>query len=118
VVGWPYRLFETGRASLLTRVVLRSVKAYAVDLSQIHQDTTSVKLTGAYEKQQRRAVQLIRGYSKDHRPDLRQLVYEFSVTRDGANPARSPILARFPGFPIDELHHARAPPSALCLARH
>ena len=31
--------------------------------------------------------------------------------------ARSPILAHFPGFPIDELHHARAPPSALCLAR-
>ena len=68
------RLFETDRASLLTRVVLHSVKAYAVDLSQIHQDTTSVKLTGAYEKQQRRAVQLVRGYSKDHRPDLRQLV--------------------------------------------
>jgi transposase len=80
------RLFETDRASLLTRVVLHSVKAYAVDLSQIHQDTTSVKLTGVYEKQQRRAVQLVRGYSKDHRPDLRQLVYELSVTRDGAIP--------------------------------
>ena len=39
------RLFETDRASLLTRVVLHSVKAYAVDLGQIHQDTTSVKLT-------------------------------------------------------------------------
>ena len=80
------RLFETDRASLLTRVVLHSVKAYAVDLGQIHQDTTSVKLTGAYEKQQRRAVQLLRGFSKDHRPDLRQLVYELSVTRDGAIP--------------------------------
>ena len=66
------RLFDTDRASLLTRVVLHSVKAYAVDLGQIHQDTTSVKLTGAYEKQQRRAVQLLRGFSKDHRPDLRQ----------------------------------------------
>ncbi len=80
------RLFDTDRASLLTRVVLHSVKAYAVDLGQIHQDTTSVKLTGAYEKQQRRAVQLLRGFSKDHRPDLRQLVYELSVTRDGAIP--------------------------------
>jgi len=80
------RLFDTDRASLLTRVVLHSVKAYAVDLSQIHQDTTSVKLTGVYEKQKRRAVQLVRGFSKDHRPDLRQLVYELSVTRDGAIP--------------------------------
>jgi transposase len=74
------------RASLLTRVALHSVKTYAVDLRQIHQDTTSVKLTGVYEKQQRRAVQLVRGYSKDHRPDLRQLVYELSMTRDGAIP--------------------------------
>jgi hypothetical protein len=41
---------------------------------------------GVYEKQQRRAVQLVRGYSKDHRPDLRQLVYELSMTRDGAIP--------------------------------
>jgi transposase len=80
------RLFQTDRASLLTHVVLQAVKAYAVELNQIHQDTTSVKLTGAYQKQQRRAVQLVRGYSKDHRPDLRQLVYELSVTRDGAIP--------------------------------
>lgn len=80
------RLFESDRASLLTRVVLASVKAYAVDLSQIHQDTTSVKLMGAYAHQRRNAVQLVRGYSKDHRPDLRQLVYELSVTRDGAIP--------------------------------
>jgi transposase len=80
------RLFESDRASLLTRVVLAAVKAYAVDLSQIHQDTTSVKLTGAYARQRRSAVQLVLGYSKDHRPDLRQLVYELSVTRDGAIP--------------------------------
>ena len=80
------RLFESDRASLLTRVVVHAIKTDAVDLSQIHQDTTSVKLTGAYVNQRRSAVQLVRGYSKDHRPDLRQLVYELSVTRDGAIP--------------------------------
>jgi transposase len=80
------RLFETDRASLLTRVVLHAVKAYAVDLTQIHQDTTSVELTGAYTKQRSRAVRLLRGHSKGHRPDLLQLVYELSVTRDGAVP--------------------------------
>jgi len=68
------RLFEADRASLLTRLVLQAVKAYSVDLSQIHQDTTSVKLTGAYTKQRPRAVRLL------------QLVYELSVTRDGAIP--------------------------------
>ncbi len=80
------RLFEADRASLLTRVVLHAVKTDAVDLGQIHQDTTSVKLSGAYVNQRHSAVQLARGYSKDHRPDLKQLVYELSVTHDGAVP--------------------------------
>ena len=80
------RLFEADRASLLTRVVLHAVKTDAVDLGQIHQDTTSVKLAGAYVNQRRSALQLARGYSKDHRPDLKQLVYELSVTHDGAVP--------------------------------
>jgi transposase len=80
------RLFYTDRASLLTGVVLHAVQTDGVDLNQIHQDTTTVKLSGAYEKQHRQAVRLVRGYSKDHRPDLRQLVYELSVTHDGAIP--------------------------------
>jgi hypothetical protein len=53
------RLFYADRASLLTRVVLHAVKADGLDLSQIHQDTTSVKLYGAYEKQWRQAAQLV-----------------------------------------------------------
>jgi transposase len=80
------RLFDADRASLLTRVVLDAIKAYEVDLSQIHQDTTSVRLSGAYAHQWRNAVRLRRGHSKDHRPDLLQLVYELSVTHDGAIP--------------------------------
>jgi transposase len=80
------RLFKTDRASLMTRLVLSAVKAYDVDLSEIHQDTTSVKVSGAYVKQEPKAVQLKRGHSKDHRPDLKQLIYELSVTRDGAIP--------------------------------
>jgi transposase len=79
-------LFEADRASLLTRIILSVVKAYDVDLSQIHQDTTSVSVTGAYIHQSPKALQLKRGHSKNHRPDLKQLVYELSVTRDGAIP--------------------------------
>ena len=80
------RLFETDRASLLTRAVLSAVKAYGVDLSEMHQDTTSVKVCGIYADQNPKAVRLKRGHSKDHRPDLKQLIYELSVTRDGAIP--------------------------------
>lgn len=80
------RLFEADRASLMTRIVLAAIQNYGIDTSQIHQDTTSVKVTGAYARQNPKAVKLARGHSKDHRPDLKQLVYELSVTRDGAIP--------------------------------
>jgi transposase len=80
------RLFAADRASLLTQVVLGAIQAYGLKVEQIHQDTTSVKLYGAYQRQNPRAVQLKRGHSKDHRPDLLQLIYELSMTRDGAVP--------------------------------
>ncbi len=80
------RLFECDRASVLTRVVLGAVSAYDIEVEQIHQDTTSVTVSGAYVRQTPKALQLKRGHSKDHRPDLKQLVYELSVTRDGAIP--------------------------------
>lgn len=80
------RLFEADRASLLTALVVRAVKTFAVQTEQIHNDSTSVKFAGAYEHQKARAVQLRRGRSKDHRPDLKQLVYSLSVSADGAVP--------------------------------
>jgi transposase len=80
------RLFKTDRASLMTRTVLAVIREFKVEVSEIHQDTTSVKLFGEYERQQPKGVQLKRGHSKDHRPDLKQLVYELSVTHDGAVP--------------------------------
>jgi transposase len=80
------RLYDADRASLMTHVVLGAAKAYGVDLSEIHQDTTSIVVSGAYAHQKPKAVQLKRGHSKDHRPDLKQLVYDLCVTRDGAIP--------------------------------
>ena len=80
------RLFEADRASLLTRMILNIAKKYELNLREIHQDTTSVKMSGAYLDQNKKAIQLKRGHSKDHRPDLKQLIYALSVTRDGAIP--------------------------------
>jgi transposase len=80
------RLFEADRASLLTALVVQAVRTFDVQTSQIHNDSTSVKFSGAYAHQKPNAVQLRRGFSKDHRPDLKQLVYSLSVSADGAVP--------------------------------
>lgn len=80
------RLFEADRASLLTSLILRALDRFAIDTGQIHNDSTSVQFAGAYEHQKPQALQLHRGFSKDHRPDLKQLIYCLSVSADGAVP--------------------------------
>jgi transposase len=74
------------RATLQTQLTLACVDAYALDTSIIHNDSTTIKFYGAYKAQSRNAAQLKRGHSKDHRPDLKQLVYNLSITEDGAVP--------------------------------
>src|SRR5215212_6123974 len=80
------RLFAADRATLQTRTVLATVKNFGLKMEQIHNDTTSVMVRGAYDGQNPKAVQLKRGHSKENRPDLKQLVYSLCVTADGAVP--------------------------------
>ncbi|MEX2619443.1 MAG: DUF4277 domain-containing protein, partial [Egibacteraceae bacterium] len=86
------RLFDADRASLSTRLVLDAIAAFDIDTSQLHTDTTSIRFTGLYADADGRArggkatPAVVHGHSKDHRPDLRQLVWSLTVTADGAVP--------------------------------
>jgi hypothetical protein len=86
------RLFDADRASLLTRLVLDAVASFDIDLSRLHNDSTSLKLSGAYgqadghERGGKPTPAARYGFSKDHRPDLKQLVWILTVTADGAVP--------------------------------
>ncbi|MDH4466494.1 MAG: IS1634 family transposase [Bacteriovoracaceae bacterium] len=80
------RLFEADRSTLQTQVTLSLIKKFNLKMDQIHSDTTSVSVSGNYENQNKKAIQLKRGHSKDHRPDLKQLIYNLCVTNDGAVP--------------------------------
>ena len=80
------RLFQSDRASLMTALVVQAAQTFDLRTSQIHNDSTSIKFCGAYARQDPKALQLRRGFSKDHRPDLKQLVYSLSVSADGAVP--------------------------------
>ena len=86
------RLFDADRASLLTRLVLDAIERFGIDCSQLHNDSTSVTFTGAYPDAdgRRRGGQataaITFGHNKDHRPDLKQLVWILTVSADGAVP--------------------------------
>jgi transposase len=55
-----------------------------------HLDTTSFSLTGAYvPDSDEHAMTITHGYSKDHRPDLKQAVLELMVSQDGGVPCVS-----------------------------
>lgn len=81
------RLFEADRASLLTAFVLRMVEEFELRLDVLHNDSTTVTFSGAYRRQGRPgALRILHGHNKDHRPDLKQLLFEMTVTQDGAVP--------------------------------
>src|SRR5438445_1831212 len=86
------RLFDADRAALLTGVVLRAVRAFGIDCSELHNDSTTVTFAGQYRGADGRArgskatAAITFGYNKDHRPDLRQLVWILTVSADGAVP--------------------------------
>lgn len=88
------RLFEADRGALLTEVALRAVKAFALSLKEFHNDTTSIAFTGQYagatgrSMRGQRAPWITWGYSKDHRPDLKQLVLILTTTTDGGVPVQ------------------------------
>lgn len=70
-------------------LAIQAIVAFQLDLSHLCYDITSVCFTGAYEQ-----ADLIRyGYSRDHRPDLRQVNLALNVTVDGAVPVDYRVLA-------------------------
>ncbi len=88
------RLFDADRGTLLTRVVVSAVKGFALSLDELHDDSTSIKVTGQYRSARGRRVRgtrapcLTHGYSKDHRPDLKQLLFILTTTHDGGVPVQ------------------------------
>ena len=89
-------LFRADRASLLTAVALCTIRVFQLVLDEMHQDTTTVTVSGEYldqppAVQTNRPARITLGHNKDHRPDLKQLLYNRTVTADGAVPIHCKI---------------------------
>jgi transposase len=87
------RLFDADIPSLTLAVVAHAVREFAVNLDELHNDSTTVTFHGDYEAaDQQRTLRgklrlaITRGHNKDHRPDLKQLLYILTISRDGAVP--------------------------------
>lgn len=96
------KLYRADRASLLTKIVVALVKEFQINLSRVHNDSTTVKAYGKMAGKTKTGFQLKRGKSKDHRPDLKQLVFSLSISSDGAVPVHS---KSYPGNRVDDKTH-------------
>ena len=96
------RLYRADRASLMTALVLAFSRAFDLDLSRIHNDSTTVKAYGAYPQKTAGGFELKKGHSKDHRPDLKQLLFCLSLSADGAVPVHHKV---YPGNRTDDKTH-------------
>ena len=103
VMAWALdRLYQADRASLMTKLVLSFTRTFALDLHRIHSDSTTVKASGAYRGKTASGFELKQGHSKDHRPDLKQLLFSLGLTADGAVPVHHKA---YPGNRTDDKTH-------------
>jgi transposase len=96
------KLFLVDRASLMTELVVYFVKEFNIVLERISNDSTSLKAFGRYPSRTKTGLELKRGNSKDHRPDLKQLVFSLSIAGDGAVPIHYKC---YPGNVTDDKTH-------------
>jgi len=87
------RLFLADVPSLVLAVAAHAVKEFDVGLEELHNDSTTVSFCGAYSSAAmeqrflgRPTLAITFGHNKDHRPDLKQLLFILTVTADGGVP--------------------------------
>lgn len=86
-------LFQAGITEVFAQVAQDAVATYGLDVAFAHTDTSSFSLSGQYEsavaqeaEAVRGAVKITHGYSKDHRPDLKQVVVTLITSQKGRIP--------------------------------
>jgi transposase len=96
------KLYEADRASLATEIAIETTRIEQLDHSRVNNDSTTVKAYGRIGGTTRTGLFLARGHSKDHRPDLKQLVYSLTISADGAVPIH---YKAYPGNRTDDTTH-------------
>jgi len=81
-------LYEAGVTEVFYKVAAHALQVYGIQSKFVHLDSSSFHLHGAYDRQEpeREAISVTYGYSKDHRPDLKQVVVQLITSHKSALP--------------------------------
>lgn len=84
------QLYKRGINEIFVSVALEAVKSYKLEMETVHLDSSSFSVHGEYENPgeelEPKVVNITYGYSRDHRPDLKQFMMELICTGDGDVP--------------------------------
>jgi len=82
--------YDYGCESLFAEISMKACEQEGIETRFNALDTTSFSLTGEYiPDSDEHAIEICHGYSKDHRPDLKQAILELICTHDGGVPVIS-----------------------------
>lgn len=81
-------LWDTGLSELFTSVAMRAYEHFGLSAPSLHLDSSSISVTGNYAAplDDMATVSITYGYSKDHRPDLKQFLVHLMCSNDGDVP--------------------------------
>jgi len=98
-------LQAVGLSETFLGISLRAVDKYEVKVETGHLDSTSFHVDGEYVKQEEGSIEITHGYSRDHRPDLKQFMMNLICVGDGDIPVMMEVVsgnqadkARFAGI--------------------
>jgi transposase len=86
-------LYVNGLSDLFVKICLGAVQQYGISQTSAHFDASSFAVTGDYDQPEvsgsegTAPIQITYGYSRDHRPDLKQFVLNLVCWGDGDIPA-------------------------------
>lgn len=90
------KLYKNGLDNLFMKIVLSVIKKFKISPKYSHLDATSFHLHGEYNSEENqekepgitreRPIIITKGYSRDHRPDLKQCVLDLITSSDGDIP--------------------------------
>lgn len=85
------KLAESGLTETFVSVALRAARQFDVKIDSLHLDSSSFHVDGEYLQPQNQtvepgAIHITHGYSRDHRPDLKQFIVDLMCSGDGDIP--------------------------------
>jgi transposase len=88
-------LYDAGVTEVFFGVAAHALRVYGLRPSFVHLDSSSFHLHGAYDSEEPdvKAISVTYGYSKDHRPDLKQVVLQLITSHKSALPVWLEVLS-------------------------